>query len=68
MVDIGGLRLHAQIWGSGSPVVVIDVGLADPIEAWTPVISRVAADTLVCAYERTGNGSIEARFRALPRQ
>ena len=57
LVDIGGRRLHARIWGSGAPVVVIDVGLADPIEVWTSVISRLAVQTRVCAYERAGYGS-----------
>ena len=56
LVDIGGRRLHARIWGSGVPVVVIDVGLADPIEVWTSVISRLAVETCVCAYERAGYG------------
>ena len=56
LVDIGGRRLHARIWGSGAPVVVIDVGLADPIEVWTSVISRLAVQTCVCAYERAGYG------------
>jgi pimeloyl-ACP methyl ester carboxylesterase len=37
-------------------VVVIDGGLADPIELWTPVISRLAVQTCVCAYERAGYG------------
>jgi pimeloyl-ACP methyl ester carboxylesterase len=37
-------------------VVVIDVGLADPIEVWTSVISRLAVQTRVCAYERAGYG------------
>ena len=56
LVDIGGRRLHARISGSGAPVVVIDGGLADPIEVWTPVISRLAVQTRVCAYERAGYG------------
>ncbi len=57
LVDIGGRRLHARVWGSGAPVVVIDAGLADPIEVWTSVISRLAVQTCVCAYERAGYGT-----------
>jgi pimeloyl-ACP methyl ester carboxylesterase len=56
LVDIGGRRLHAQIWGSGAPVVVIDVGFAEAVEPWAPVISRLAAEGRVCAYERAGYG------------
>lgn len=56
LVDIGGRRLHARIWGSRAPVVVIDVGIGEAIEPWTPVISRLAAQTRVCAYERAGYG------------
>lgn len=56
LIDIGGRRLHARIWGSGTPVVVIDVGIGEAIEPWTPVISRLAAHTRVCAYERAGYG------------
>jgi len=57
LVDIGGRRLHARIWGSGAPVVVIDVGIGEAIEPWTPVITRLAAQTCVCAYERAGYGT-----------
>ena len=57
LVDIGGRRLHARVWGSGAPVVVIDVGIGEAIEPWTPVITGLAAQTRVCAYERAGYGS-----------
>jgi pimeloyl-ACP methyl ester carboxylesterase len=56
LVDIGGRRLHARIWGSGAPVVVIDVGFGETIEPWAPVISRLAAQSRVCTYERAGYG------------
>ncbi|MEN6536743.1 MAG: alpha/beta hydrolase [Bryobacteraceae bacterium] len=60
LVDIGGRRLHARIWGRGTPVAVIDVGIGESIEPWSPAISRLAEYTSVCAYERAGYGKSDA--------
>ncbi len=65
LVDIDGRRLHAWIWGSGTSVVVIDVGIGETTKRWTPVITRLSEQTRVCAYERAGYG--ESDGGPLPR-
>lgn len=58
LVDIGGHRLHVLVQGEPTdrPVVVLESGLATPVQAWTHVQGDLAADTVVVSYERAGNG------------
>jgi pimeloyl-ACP methyl ester carboxylesterase len=48
-VDIGGRALHLDCTGQGSPVVVLEGGIAAD---WAAVQSAAAASTRVCAYDR----------------
>jgi pimeloyl-ACP methyl ester carboxylesterase len=54
LVDVGGLRLHLRAMGQGSPVVVLESGLAASCISWTPVQQRVATVTRVVSYDRAG--------------
>lgn len=56
-----GVRMAASgfgfvVRGSGAPVVVFVSGLGDGHDAWTPVLSDVAAFTTAFAYDRAGYG------------
>ena len=54
MVDVGGHGVHFRCAGTGSPTVVVEVGLGDFSTDWTLVQSGVAAFTRVCTYDRAG--------------
>jgi pimeloyl-ACP methyl ester carboxylesterase len=56
LVDVGGYRLHINCSGTGSPTVVIDVGLSDWSMMWSWVQPAVAKKTRVCTYDRAGMG------------
>jgi pimeloyl-ACP methyl ester carboxylesterase len=59
MIDVGTHRLHIHTMGEGSPVIVIDVGIAGTIEEWRPLQERLAETTQVCTYDRAGYGRSE---------
>src|SRR5687768_15055046 len=44
-IDVGGYRLHLQCTGHGSPTVVLESGLANPLSIWGWVQPDVAATT-----------------------
>ena len=54
MVDVGGHRLHVACVGSGSPVVVLESGIAASSLSWSVVQPRIAMFTRVCSYDRAG--------------
>jgi pimeloyl-ACP methyl ester carboxylesterase len=53
-VDVGGHRLHATIAGEGSPLVLLESGVAASSLSWAVVQPAVATFTRVCAYDRAG--------------
>lgn len=55
-MDVGGYRLHVEIGGIGSPVVVLDAGLGGSSETWSEVFEPVSRFTSVVAYDRAGVG------------
>ena len=60
VVDVGGYRLHINCTGTGSPTVVIDVGLDDWSTMWALVQPEVAKTTRICTYDRAGSGWSDA--------
>ena len=55
LVDIGdGRYLNMLCEGSGTPTVIFEAGLGDPMATWRMVMPAVAAQTRVCAYDRAG--------------
>lgn len=54
LFDAGGHRLHAVCRGSGSPVVLLESGIAASSLSWALVQPEVAKFTRVCAYDRAG--------------
>jgi len=56
MVDVGGRRLHVNVAGEGSPVVVLEAGIAASSLSWALVCKKVAEFTTVVTYDRAGFG------------
>ncbi|MEO8426083.1 MAG: alpha/beta hydrolase, partial [Verrucomicrobiota bacterium] len=56
LINVGGHRLHLHRQGSGSPVVVIDAGLAGGSYEWDPLAAEISSVTEVCTYDRAGYG------------
>jgi pimeloyl-ACP methyl ester carboxylesterase len=59
MVNIGSHLLQIHLEGKGTPVVVIDAGLADQLEKLKPLQERLARVTSVITYNRAGYGRSE---------
>ncbi len=55
-----GRRLHILCRGEGSPTVILTAGLGQWSIAWSPVHSRIAETTRVCAWDRAGFGFSDA--------
>ncbi len=54
LIDVGGHRLHAVCRGEGTPIVLLESGIAASSLSWTLVQPEVATFTRVCAYDRAG--------------
>ena len=60
LIDVGGHRLHAICRGYGSPVVLLESGIAASSLSWAVVQPEIAKFTRVCAYDRAGLAWSEA--------
>ena len=54
LIDVGGHRLHATCAGRGSPVVLLESGIAASSLSWTVVQPEIAKFARVCSYDRAG--------------
>lgn len=59
LVDVGGRRLEATIYGRGDPTLVLLSGLEMTQDNWRPVISDLATVGTVVTYDRAGIGASE---------
>jgi pimeloyl-ACP methyl ester carboxylesterase len=60
-VDVGGgLELHIQCNGEGTPLVVFESGLGQGVEAWRRVWGPISSFTRACVYDRANHGSSSA--------
>ena len=59
-IDVNGHRLHAICRGRGSPMVLLESGIAASSLSWAVVQPEIATFTRVCAYDRAGLGWSEA--------
>lgn len=59
MIDVGGRSLHCNVYGKGSPAVVLVSGFRAPQTYWNPVVPALAAQTTVLTYDRAGIGKSE---------
>ena len=60
LVDIGGLRLHINCTGTGSPTVIMESGPNDSLVTWQLVQPDISRFTRVCSYDRAGFGWSDA--------
>jgi pimeloyl-ACP methyl ester carboxylesterase len=60
LVDIGGLRLHINCTGAGSPTVIMEAGPNDSSLIWQLVQPGISKFTRVCSYDRAGFGWSDA--------
>jgi pimeloyl-ACP methyl ester carboxylesterase len=56
LVDAGGVKLHINCMGTGSPAVVLEAGFPGSSLDWSLVQPAVAQFTRVCSYDRAGFG------------
>ena len=54
LIDVGGHRLHVVCHGSGSPLVLLESGIAASSLSWAVVQPEIARFTRACAYDRAG--------------
>ena len=60
LMDIGGLRLHINCTGTGSPTVIMEAGPNDSSVIWQLVQPKISGFTRVCSYDRAGFGWSDA--------
>ena len=54
LIDVGGHRLHTTCMGNGSPIVLLESGIAASSLSWAVVQPAIAQFTRVCSYDRAG--------------
>lgn len=54
--DVGGYQLHIHCSGTGSPTVIVDVGLGDDSTDWSPIQQAVSNTSRICVFDRPGYG------------
>jgi pimeloyl-ACP methyl ester carboxylesterase len=54
VIDVGGHGVHTVCHGAGTPVVVLESGIAASSLSWSLVQPAAATFTQVCAYDRAG--------------
>lgn len=60
LADIGGLRLHINCSGAGSPTVIMEAGPNDSSVIWQLAQPEISKFTRVCSYDRAGFGWSDA--------
>ena len=58
-INIGTHRLHFYSKGSGSPTIVLDVGMGESYKDWLPLLDRISQKKLIFCYDRAGYGQSE---------
>ena len=56
LLNVGGPRMHLMESGVGTPVVVLESGIAASCLNWTNIHSEIARFTRVCSYDRASLG------------
>lgn len=54
LVDVGGHRLHLQIQGNGSPVIVMEAGSGETSLSWRNIPAELSKYATVVSYDRAG--------------
>lgn len=56
LVEVGGLKMHINCTGQGTPAVILESGLGDSYVPWRKVQPEIAKFVKVCSYDRAGLG------------
>ena len=64
-IQIGSHQMHYYRVGSGSPTIVLDVGIGETYRDWLPFLEKIANKTQIFCYDRSGYGQSE--MGTLPR-
>jgi pimeloyl-ACP methyl ester carboxylesterase len=56
LFDVGGIQMHIDCTGEGSPAVILESGLGDTYVSWRKVQPQIAKFARVCSYDRAGIG------------
>jgi pimeloyl-ACP methyl ester carboxylesterase len=56
LINVGGLKMHMDCTGQGSPTVILESGLGDSYISWRKVQPQMEKFTRVCSYDRAGLG------------
>lgn len=66
MYDVDGTRLHLHCMGSGSPTVILEMGLGMGSQYWTDTQEKISSKTRVCRYDRPGFGYSDSVHHEVP--
>jgi pimeloyl-ACP methyl ester carboxylesterase len=66
-IDVGGYQLHFLTAGRGSPVVVFENGMGEPLDTWKDVQPAIAKLTATVSYDRGGLGKSQPAPGSAPR-
>jgi hypothetical protein len=70
-VSTGGRELAIRCWGDGSPAIVVETGHpgAGIADFGSPaLVDPLAEETMICAYDRLGQGLSEFGSRTAPQR
>jgi lysophospholipase L1-like esterase len=56
LLELRGRQIEVAIFGSGSPMVVLEAGLSDDFTSWVPICAELARRSTILAYSRPGYG------------
>jgi pimeloyl-ACP methyl ester carboxylesterase len=56
LVDVGGVRMHIDCTGTGTPAVILEGGFVNSWLEWEKIQPAIARTTQVCSYDRAGLG------------
>jgi len=59
-IEVHSHQLHYYLIGSGSPTVVLEVGIGETYRDWLPFLEKIANRTRVFCYDRAGYGQSES--------
>ena len=64
-INIGSQQMHYCIIGSGSPTIVLDVGIGETYRDWLPFLEKINKKVRIFCYDRAGYG--QSKIGTLPR-
>jgi len=63
LVNVGSHRLFCRLQGKGTPLVILEPGIAETFRTWEPITTELAKLTTVLVYDRAGYGESDAGSR-----